>query len=453
MTSKGSPDAAASLLLGRAWMERGQDEAAERHLRHALDLQTDHPEAHRYLAYLRVRRGAFKEGWEHLQLAARAKPTDLALQREVALLRELAGCAAEPVALPDQPGGRLRIPSLYERRHHRSGWRYAMQALHGLHHSAGVRFEGFLEDPFAWQHPRAGIRKAPELLAALRAHDFETRLTSEERHIIPIREPWVGFLHNPPNMPAWFHPEESPQAILAKPVWQESVRHCVGLFTLSEYAADWLRRATGLPVSAVPHPTETPTLCFDFERFLANPDRHVVQVGWWLRRLTSIDRLPLPHNNSLGLSKLRLLPDFAPGSIAYLRTLLEQESQRDGIPDAADAAQTREAIHIPDADYDRLLSENLVFVDLYDASANNAVIECLARATPILVNRLPAVEEYLGRDYPLFYDDLRQAAAMAQDLERLRAAHLHLLHCPRRTHLDGAAFRQAVETSEVYRLL
>ena len=56
-------------------------------------------------------------------------------------------------------------------------------------------------------------------------------------------------------------------------------------------------------------------------------------------------------------------------------------------------------------DYDKILSENIVFVNLVDAAAVNTVIECVMRSTPIIVNRHPAVVELLGSQYPLFYGD------------------------------------------------
>ena len=34
----------------------------------------------------------------------------------------------------------------------------------------------------------------------------------------------------------------------------------------------------------------------------------------------------------------------------------------------------------------------------------NTVVECIVRCTPLVINRLPALEEYLGEDYPLFYE-------------------------------------------------
>ena len=59
-------------------------------------------------------------------------------------------------------------------------------------------------------------------------------------------------------------------------------------------------------------------------------------------------------------------------------------------------------------EYDNLLSENIVLVDLFDASANNTVLECIIRNTPILINKLPAVVEYLGLDYPLYFNNLNE---------------------------------------------
>ena len=60
--------------------------------------------------------------------------------------------------------------------------------------------------------------------------------------------------------------------------------------------------------------------------------------------------------------------------------------------------------HLDNNDYDVLLSQNIVFLDLYDTSANNAVIECIARGTPLLINRHPATIEYLGEKYPFYFD-------------------------------------------------
>jgi hypothetical protein len=55
--------------------------------------------------------------------------------------------------------------------------------------------------------------------------------------------------------------------------------------------------------------------------------------------------------------------------------------------------------------YDILMTENIIFINLVDASAVNTVIECIVRSTPIIVNKHPAVVELLGENYPLYFNN------------------------------------------------
>jgi hypothetical protein len=59
--------------------------------------------------------------------------------------------------------------------------------------------------------------------------------------------------------------------------------------------------------------------------------------------------------------------------------------------------------HLSDQQYDTHLTNSVVFLCLLDASAVNTVNECIVRNTPVLVNRLPSLEEVLGKHYPMFY--------------------------------------------------
>jgi hypothetical protein len=60
---------------------------------------------------------------------------------------------------------------------------------------------------------------------------------------------------------------------------------------------------------------------------------------------------------------------------------------------------------LTNAEYDKILTNNILFIHLIDASAVNTIIECIVRNTPIIVNRHPAVVELLGDKYPLYYSD------------------------------------------------
>jgi polysaccharide pyruvyl transferase WcaK-like protein len=72
---------------------------------------------------------------------------------------------------------------------------------------------------------------------------------------------------------------------------------------------------------------------------------------------------------------------------------------------ANDICNTVEIIdRLENEEYDKILTENIVFINLVDASAVNTLIECLIRNTPIIINKHPAVIELLGNDYPLYYN-------------------------------------------------
>jgi hypothetical protein len=75
--------------------------------------------------------------------------------------------------------------------------------------------------------------------------------------------------------------------------------------------------------------------------------------------------------------------------------------------------------------YDTLFKENIVFLNLIDASAVNTMVECIVRNTPIFVNRLPATEEALGAAYPLFYTDIKDVTEMLT-MEKLKAGYTYL---------------------------
>lgn len=455
----------ARFQLANAWLARGKTEAAVKAYLDTLALDPGYAPAYARLASIALGEGRSQAALHLYEQALALDPGNATLRFRRDTLRDWlarAGDRARPAeagharlsGLVDNPHGRLNLVETVVITSHRGGWAYAMEALRPLHNRGGVLFDGFIENNFAWRQ-RVETPRPAHVLERMRLEGmFEGLATAEEQGIIPYRRPWVGVVHNPPGMPAWFHPREAPQAIFARPVWQASLPHCVGLFSLSEHHARWLREQTGKPVSALIHPTEIPTVRFDMRRFRDNPHKRIVQIGWWLRRLNAIYALPIAHDNPLGYEKVRLVPRFFANADDYLQGLLRRERAAEGLAlDPHYAENTRDVQHLPNADYDQLLAENIAFVELYDANANNAVIECIARGTPLLVNPLPAVVEYLGENYPLYFTTLDEAAAKAQDVALLDAAHRYLLTCETRGKLSGEYFRASVESSEIYKLI
>lgn len=82
--------------------------------------------------------------------------------------------------------------------------------------------------------------------------------------------------------------------------------------------------------------------------------------------------------------------------------------------------------------YDNLLSQNIVFIHLVDASAVNTVIECIVRNTPIIINNHPAIVELLGSNYPLYFkstnyiDIINEVSILLSDTTNLKNATKYL---------------------------
>jgi hypothetical protein len=291
---------------------------------------------------------------------------------------------------------------------HRSGWAGAMEILASLHDEEGVLFDGFLESTFCWKDTG-------------QVYD----------------SPWVGVCHSPPGTFPWTRATNDD--LFESPRLQRSLPWCRGLFVLSEHHRGALRKRVDVPVSVLPLPTETPERSFSLRAFEQNPRPRLVQIGHWLRHPSSLYRLRVA-----GLVKTRLDLGFP-----------WEENVRDHLPPEEgplDLASVEVMPRLSDGEYDALLACNLVFLHLLGSSANNAVVECVVRGTPLLVNPLPAVVEHLGPGYPLYFDTLEEAGRKATDPERIRRAHRHLRALPKQRY-SREGFLAAVVGSEVYRAL
>ena len=299
---------------------------------------------------------------------------------------------------------------------HRSGWTYALSLLSPYQQDEGIVVDGCLDATF-------GYRAASCL----------------QEQKIPYRTSWVGFLHHPVHICPWYYQENlSPRYTLESEPFRQSLPYCQGIFTLSEYLAQHVRDIIhhSVKVLSVAHPTEQSPLLFNPDKF--RNDKKVVQVGYWMRRLTSLFKLKAD-----GYSKI--LP-VAGHTLRYLKNeiqFLNHLTQED-----IDSVNMIE--YLPHSVYDEMLAESVVFLDLYDSSANNAVIECILRNTPLLVNKIRPVVEYLGEEYPFYYRDLEEAGSMLQDDGLIEEAHAYLQNHNLKERLKGSSFLRSVLDSPIF---
>lgn len=295
-----------------------------------------------------------------------------------------------------------------------------MDSLRPLVTTDGVLLDTFIEDTFCWNLEQ-----------------------SQRSGVLPYRRDWVGFVHNPPGIPDWHEYLSAPQHILGLSVWRESLPACRGLFTFSETMREWLASRLPVPVGALIHPTESTGRLFRLDQFLSLDQPRIVQIGAWLRRINSIALLGVTR-----LRKTCLIP--RPDGATYLESLVRREQTHDPSARAADWSSVEVIQHLDPEAFDDLLSCSVVFLDLYDTVVNNTVIECIVRGTPLVCNRLPALVELLGEDYPLFFSTLEEAAGKAEDLRLIRAAAEHLAALSK-DPFTSAYFARSLANSAIYR--
>ena len=231
----------------------------------------------------------------------------------------------------------------------------------------------------------------------------------------PCREPWVGIFHRPVKIDSLLPKDRAHilRQLEKHPHWPESRTYLRGAIALCDDVGVALRSWLQIPVMSILFPTEFKVPRWNAAKAFA--ERRLVHAGFTFRNTRMIFQIAPPGWQRLQLAGTRRRHEVRDQSLAELQ--IRPEVRRE---------EVKIVRRVRNDMYDQLLTSSVVVNELYGAAANNLVVECLARGTPIVVNRLPAVEEYLGSRYPLFYSSLDDIEPLLTE-DRLLSAHEHLL--------------------------
>jgi polysaccharide pyruvyl transferase WcaK-like protein len=281
---------------------------------------------------------------------------------------------------------------------HRSGWQYVVENLDNYHSSNtdSLLCDLYLDRTFHWNYSEYN-----------------------KLGIIPYKKNWIGFIHHTIDVE---YTTYNTINLFKNKLFLASLMYCKGLFVLSNNLKNEVEKIIyknniNVKVYSLTHPTEfvCNNYLFNMKKFNSNPEKKIIQIGAWMRVIEAINKLELGENK-LKLQKYALcgkkmenyyydedvsdefeeLSDMLTCSISR-----DKDNRKTKLKD-----DVKKIVYLENNDYDNLLSENIVFINLIEASAVNTVIECIVRNTPIVVNKLPALVEVLGNKYPLFYDNL-----------------------------------------------
>jgi len=266
---------------------------------------------------------------------------------------------------------------------HRSGWGYAIDNLLKYHDNKGILLDDFIDITFGY--------------------NFQKNL---EQKIIPYKKPWIGFLHHPPRICPWYERSYKSSIdihfILNSEPFLRSLQYCEGIFVLSEYLKKYIlenfAQFKKIPIFVLKHPTEFGLYSWDFykfKKFYKSSGIKLISIGYFLRNLSSLflvssnkklDKILLPSHIEMALANLEK-------EIKYKKLIIDKN-------------KVKILAWQDNLFYDKILEQSVSFLDLYDTSCNNAIIECLVRNTPMIINEHPAVTEYVGKNYPLYFNNI-----------------------------------------------
>lgn len=277
---------------------------------------------------------------------------------------------------------------------HRSGWPYCMDSLAPLFcDDSPIVFDDFTERTFLYDE---------------KWHDDYVH-----------EEPWIATMHHPPDMPRWYFDNLHLQKMIETPRFKASLPNLRMIVSMGDNLTQWCNQQwPHIPTVTVRHPTGRPLFYWDADRFQRIGKKRLVQVGWFLRNTLGIRHVAAPA----WLTKTHLRQNL--NWVRHANWLCEHAYKRMH-PSRRELGNTEEIQQLDDTGYDLLLSESVVFVEVISAVANNTVVECIARNTPICINRHPGPEYYLGESYPLFYDDIRDVGRLLTT-DNIMAAHQYL---------------------------
>jgi hypothetical protein len=238
-----------------------------------------------------------------------------------------------------------------------------------------------------------------------------------------IGRKWCGIFHFTPFTPSHLNMCDI-NLFFDNSEFLKALEKCIFVIALSQDLTNFLKLKfkklnIEIDVYFIKHPVVMDVPLFELKEYISNNNKNIIQIGRQLRKITSIYLLEnIEKHNKLWLTGTK--------NIKRCIEDIDLEKKYLKMPDKTlDLNSVKMFYTRTFEEYDELLKKNIVFLDLWDSSVNNAILECICRNTPVIVNKLPAVVEYLGENYPLYFENLSDIQNLMQ-IDNITNAHNYL---------------------------
>lgn len=270
---------------------------------------------------------------------------------------------------------------------HQHGWPWICSYLQSKSDPSGVLLDDFVED---------SIENDPEFAARA--------------------EPWVGIFHHPPAPVDQLRNKTHADRYLADPQWKPALSHMIAAISLSEEFGTFLYHHPAItsPVITLVHPTKLTEHRFD-PSALHQPTVQLLTFGSYMKNTRVLEHVATPD----WIERVKVEPSegYEANWHAACGRWLSNRQSYSGV---------KSLPRLSDVEFEQQLTRSVVILEFFSLAASNALLECVARNVPVLVNRLPAAVEYLGPHYPLFYSRLSEVPELLTR-ERLSAGYDYLV--------------------------
>lgn len=219
---------------------------------------------------------------------------------------------------------------------------------------------------------------------------------------------WMGVIHSVNCDNENLH-NNTIKNLIVHPFFLRNINKCKGLITLCNHTKEIIQNHVKIPVYSthLPKPSGVFKFKFNIEEYLLKPT--IYQSGFHGRNFKRFA--------NFSTSSIKRMNVYNHWNETYVQIELENLANNILI----------EKKFLTNDDYILNLTNSIGFSYYYDIAASNALLDHIITNTPIIVNKLPAVVEYIGEKYPMFYENIENNPdSYILDRSFLEDTHLYL---------------------------